>query len=99
PTSYPSLFPYTTLFRSDPLIGSEKDFRSLCRSAHKLGISVVLDGVFSHTGCDSKYFNMYSHYNCVGAYNSKESPYYSWYKFTDRSEEHTSELQSRFDLV
>lgn len=67
----------------DPLLGSEKDFRSLCRSAHTLGISVVLDGVFSHTGCDSKYFNMYSHYNCVGAYNSMESPYYRWYKFTD----------------
>lgn len=26
---------------------------------------------------------MYSHYNSVGAYNSTESPYYSWYKFTD----------------
>lgn len=67
----------------DPLLGTEEDFRSLCRSAKKMGISVILDGVFSHTGCDSKYFNMYSRYDSVGAYNSKESPYYSWYKFTD----------------
>lgn len=55
----------------------------MCRAADKENIKIILDGVFSHTGCDSKYFNMYSHYNSVGAYNSTESPYYSWYKFTD----------------
>lgn len=69
--------------RIDPLLGTEDDFKSLCRAADKMGIKIILDGVFSHTGCDSKYFNMYSHYNSVGAYNSTESPYYSWYKFTD----------------
>lgn len=67
----------------DPLLGTEDDFKSLCRAADKENIKIILDGVFSHTGCDSKYFNMYSHYNSVGAYNSTESPYYSWYKFTD----------------
>lgn len=67
----------------DPLLGTEQDFKSLCRKAKKMGISVILDGVFSHTGCDSKYFNMYSHYDSVGAYNSTESPYYNWYKFTN----------------
>ena len=69
--------------RIDPLLGTEDDFKSLCRAADKMDIKIILDGVFSHTGCDSKYFNMYSHYNSVGAYNSTESPYYSWYKFTD----------------
>ena len=69
--------------RIDPLLGTEDDFKSLCRAADKEKIKIILDGVFSHTGCDSKYFNMYSHYNSVGAYNSTESPYYSWYKFTD----------------
>lgn len=69
--------------RIDPLLGTEDDFKSLCRAADKMGIKIILDGVFSHTGCDSKYFNMYSHYNSVGAYNSTESPYYSWYKFID----------------
>lgn len=67
----------------DPLLGDESDLESLCKKAHGLGISVILDGVFSHTGCDSKYFNMYNRYNTVGAYNSKSSPYFSWYKFTD----------------
>ena len=37
----------------DPLLGTQKDFESLCRKAENLGISVILDGVFSHTGDDS----------------------------------------------
>ena len=65
----------------DPLLGKEDDFISLCAAAHKLGIKIILDGVFSHTGDDSIYFNKYDHYSSVGAYQSKESPYYSWYKF------------------
>lgn len=66
----------------DSLLGDENDLKSLCKKAQKkYGISIILDGVFSHTGCDSRYFNMYNHYNDVGAYNSKQSPYYSWYKF------------------
>ena len=76
--------------RIDPLLGTEDDFISLCRKAKEMGITIVLDGVFSHTGCDSKYFNMYSNYDSVGAYNSKESPYYSWYKFTNYPDDYKS---------
>ena len=66
----------------DPLLGTEEDLKSLCKTAkEKYGISIILDGVFSHTGCDSKYFNLYNHYNTLGAYNSTGSPYFSWYKF------------------
>lgn len=75
----------------DPLLGSDKDLKSLCKTAKdKYGISIILDGVFSHTGCDSKYFNLYSNYDSVGAYNSKESPYFSWYKFIDYPDEYHS---------
>lgn len=42
-----------------------------------------LDGVFSHTGADSLYFNKSNHYNSVGAFQGKESPYYNWYNFYD----------------
>ncbi len=72
----------------DPLLGTEKDLRSLCKKAQAMGIAIVLDGVFSHTGCDSKYFNMYGNYNSVGAYNSKESPYFNWYKFIEYPEKY-----------
>lgn len=65
----------------DPLLGTESDFKSLCRKAKQKNIRIILDGVFSHTGVDSKYFNMYSTYDSVGAYQSQSSEYYHWYKF------------------
>ncbi len=74
----------------DPLLGKEEDLRSLCEAAEKRGISVMLDGVFSHTGDDSKYFNKYGRYDSLGAYQSKESPYYSWYKFIDYPDKYHS---------
>ena len=43
-------------FRIDPMLGTEKDFRDLCSKAGKLGMRIILDGVFSHTGVDSSYF-------------------------------------------
>ncbi|MBQ7117640.1 MAG: glycoside hydrolase family 13 protein, partial [Clostridia bacterium] len=74
----------------DPLLGTEKDLISLCKKAEEKGIAVILDGVFSHTGDDSIYFNKYGRYNSVGAYQSKESPYYSWYKFIDYPDKYHS---------
>lgn len=67
----------------DPLLGTEADFSSLCREAKKLNIHVIIDGVFSHTGSDSIYFNREGRYSTLGAFNSPESPYYSWYSFTN----------------
>lgn len=75
----------------DPLLGSEDDLVRLCKVAEeKYSISIILDGVFSHTGCDSKYFNKYSNYNSIGAYNSKTSPYFSWYKFNSYPDDYKS---------
>lgn len=69
--------------KADPLLGTNDDFESLCREAEKYGISVILDGVFSHTGADSIYFNKFGRYPEPGAYQSKDSPYYDWYTFID----------------
>lgn len=74
----------------DSMLGTEKDFKSLCESAKKLGIRIMLDGVFSHTGDDSRYFNRYSRYDSLGAYQSKESPYYGWYKFNKWPDDYES---------
>lgn len=74
----------------DPLLGDENDLKSLCEKAKKRGMAVILDGVFSHTGCDSKYFNMYGRYDSIGAYNSRESRYFSWYKFINYPDEYQS---------
>ena len=65
----------------DELLGDEEDFKRLCRSAKAQGIYVMLDGVFNHSGSDSLYFNKHGNYDTVGAYQSKDSPYYNWYHF------------------
>ena len=59
--------------RIDPLLGDEHDFKLLCEQAHARGIRVILDGVFSHTGKRSLYFE--------SAQASEDSPYYDWYSF------------------
>ena len=67
----------------DPYLGTNNDLKELCDEAHKKGIKIILDGVFNHTGNDSKYFNEFKKYNSVGAFQGEESPYYSWYKKND----------------
>ncbi len=67
----------------DALLGNEKDFKSLCKKANQYGIKIILDGVFSHTGSDSIYFNREGRYNSLGAYNSNESPYKDWFTFEE----------------
>ena len=74
----------------DPLLGDEDDFKTLCREAKKLKISVIIDGVFSHTGADSIYFNKYGRYGQNGAYQSQSSPYCHWYTFKNYPNEYTS---------
>ena len=64
----------------DPLLGTEDKFRELVERAAERGISVILDGVFNHTGADSRYFNKFGRYDSVGAYQSKSSKYYDWYR-------------------
>ena len=65
----------------DPMLGTLEEFSALCDKAHKLGIKVILDGVYSHTGSNSRYFNRDNAFDAVGAYQSKDSPYHSWYTF------------------
>ena len=76
--------------RIDPLLGTDDDFRLLCREAEKRGMRLILDGVFSHTGADSIYFNKNGRYKSIGAYNSTDSPYYSWYKFNHWPDNYSS---------
>ena len=63
----------------DPMLGTNEDFTTLCSAAHKLGMRVMLDGVFNHTAFVSKYFNGDGAYPTVGAAQSKDSPYHDWF--------------------
>ncbi len=67
--------------RIDPMLGTERDFTELCERAHELGIRVILDGVFSHTGSRSVYFDREREFG-GGACSDPDSPYRSWYKFS-----------------
>ena len=67
----------------DPILGNMRSFTALVQKAEAMGIRVVLDGVFSHTGADSLYFNRYGRYPGKGAYQSPRSRYASWYRFDE----------------
>ena len=67
----------------DPMLGDEESFAALCEDARKLGISIILDGVFNHTGADSLYFNKYGNYDVVGACQGPDSPYRDWFKMDE----------------
>ena len=65
----------------DPMLGTVQDFKELCDAAHQRGIRVILDGVYSHTGSNSLYFNKNGAFPGKGAYGDPESPYHSWFTF------------------
>lgn len=69
----------------DPILGGNEAFLRLSAACREKGIRIVIDGVFSHTGADSRYFNKFDRYDGVGAYRSyltgEESKFRSWYKF------------------
>lgn len=74
----------------DPMFGTIELFEELCEEANKYGIRIILDGVFNHTGSDSKYFNKYGNYPDKGAYQSQNSPYFKWYSFSDFPDKYDS---------
>ena len=73
----------------DELLGNEQDLVALCDEAHKKGMRVILDGVFSHTGSNSRYFDKDGVFG-EGAYQKKDSPYRSWFDFKEWPDNYTS---------
>ena len=67
----------------DSVLGNQDDLKNLCAAAKKQGIRIILDGVFSHTGDDSIYFNRTGRYGEGGAYRDYNSPYREWFRFYD----------------
>lgn len=57
----------------DRRLGDNEDFKKFVRKAHGLGIRVVVDGVFNHTGREFFAFKDIQQ-------NRERSPYCSWYK-------------------
>lgn len=57
----------------DRRLGDNEDFKEFVSRAHKLGIRVVVDGVFNHTGREFFAFRDIQK-------NREQSPYRNWYK-------------------
>lgn len=83
--------------RVDSDFGTIDDLKELIKKADKRGIKIILDGVFSHTGDNSIYFNKHGEYDSVGAYQSVKSPYYNWYKFGNRNDDY--ECRYNIDIM
>ncbi len=73
----------------DEMLGTEKDFVSLCTKAHQKGIKIILDGVFSHTGSNSIYFDKDNIFG-TGAYSNPDSEYKGWFDFQHYPDKYTS---------
>lgn len=73
----------------DEMLGDERDFSALCKKAHRLGMKIILDGVFSHTGSNSAYFDTEGVFG-GGAVSDPDSPYRSWFDFQKYPTEYTS---------
>ena len=74
----------------DPMLGTMEDFKALCRAAHSRGMRIVLDGVFSHTGSNSLYFDREYAFGGKGAYCRPDSPYHDWYTFYNYPDSYNS---------
>lgn len=59
-------------FEIDPVLGTLADFDRLVKKAHKLGIRIILDGVFNH--CSRGFFQFNSLMEL-----GKNSPYVDWF--------------------
>lgn len=71
----------------DPAFGTNETLSELSSALHqpmngKRGY-LILDGVFNHTGDGHKWFGKYDAVpGVIGAYQSKQSPYFSYYTFS-----------------
>jgi glycosidase len=69
------------------MLGDENDLSELCRRAKEHGILVILDGVFSHVGSNSKYFDSEGVFG-NGAVSDPNSSYRDWFDFVNYPDEY-----------
>ncbi|MEH0199044.1 alpha-amylase family glycosyl hydrolase [Caulobacter sp. CCNWLY153] len=59
----------------DPIFGTLADFDSLIEKAHRLGVKIIIDLVFSHTSDEHDWF--------AQSRESRDNPYTDWYVWAD----------------
>lgn len=73
----------------DPILGGNEALKHLAAEAGKYNIRLMLDGVFSHTGDDSVYFDKYHKFG-NGACSNPNSPYREWFSFREYPDKYRS---------
>ena len=72
------------------LEASDNLFKELVEEAHKMGIKVILDGVYNHCGAFNKWLDrerLYEDTGIKGAYHYPTSPYRDYFVWKDKSED------------
>ena len=77
-------------YEIDSMFGGREAFEHLLRKAEAADIKIILDGVFNHTGDNSRYFDKYGEYGGKGAYCDEASPYRDWYCFGNDKDKYES---------
>lgn len=75
--------------RPDPMLGTVEDFTALCDAAHARGMRILLDGVFSHTGSHSIYFDAANQFGGGAVSAGPSSKTYKWYDFQEFPRKYT----------
>ena len=65
------------------MFGDQADYDTLIAGLESRNMHLIVDGVFNHVSSDSKYLDRYGNYDEVGACESQDSDYRSWFYFTD----------------
>lgn len=71
-----------------PAYGNEKTFIALSGALHQNGLRLLLDGVFSYGSSEGKWFNASHLFPLDGAVQSRQSPYYDMFDFTNWPDEY-----------
>src|SRR5690606_41440055 len=94
-TTQPTLFPYTTLFRSNQLVSIQSNFSAEQPYSEVFIMRGNVHGVYRLETPPEVFWA----YQTEGSKNQELMNYYEDFGDMERSEEHTSELQSRENLV
>ncbi|HJW12386.1 MAG TPA: maltodextrin glucosidase [Albitalea sp.] len=79
----PSNHKYDTedYYHVDPHLGGNEALAALATDLRERGMKLILDAVVNHTGTEHPWFNLQRSHDTLGAANSPDSPWRSWYCF------------------
>lgn len=81
-------YDFLDYFEIDPHLGDLEVFGQLVDDVHQRGMTMMLDGVFNHTGASHRWFNKAGYFESIGAYDAEASPYDDFYIFNQHPDDY-----------